>query len=53
MSWKQRICALLIWSTSAYTIGLSIYDLLPFAQWIGWGLGGLLALLLILEAGRR
>ncbi len=54
MNWKQRTAAALIWSTSAYGIGTGINQLTPAnLSWVGLGAGGVLALWLILEAGRR
>ena len=54
MSNKQRICAVLIWSTSAYTLGRGLLELVPAVpEWVAMGMGGLAALLLIIEAGRR
>lgn len=52
MTWKQRTCAVLIWSTSAYTLGHGMAELTGLPLWACLGLGGLAALLLIVEAGR-
>lgn len=52
MNWKQRICASTIWATSAYTLGHGLAEVAPLPLWGCLGLGGLAALLLIVEAGR-
>lgn len=53
MSWRQRAFAAAVWATSAYTLGHGAAELTGLPLPACLGLGGLAALLLILEAGRR
>ena len=52
MSWRQRLCAVAVWATSAHTIGRGLFDSSDLPAWFCLGLGGLVALTLIIQAGR-
>ena len=54
MNAKQKVCAALVWATSAASLALGLQELVPAVpEFVAAGMGGLAALLLIIEAGRR